>query len=320
MPTFEMLCLANSKKHGGRCVAGLRADGEGWIRPVSFEREGTLFDRHCTLDDGSLASVLDLIRIRFATPRPEPHHPENQLITHTGWQLVSRPAPPTMQALIQTQRVAGPELLGSRSDRIPAETFAASPAPASLALIAPDTLEWIIKTNRAGERRTRVAFTLGGAHSELALTDPLWEQRLASLTPGAYPRQAAALQAEDAVLLTVSLSEPFQSDSAAPACCYKLVAAVIVLPRSWQEASAPSEQAEVRSQQGVRPSPEPAYAVAALRETHPRAYVPWTLAEDAWLAQLVRSGHRIAQIAAHLQRRPGAIRSRIRKLNLAEGA
>lgn len=27
MPVVEMVCLANSYKHGGRCVAGLRTDG-----------------------------------------------------------------------------------------------------------------------------------------------------------------------------------------------------------------------------------------------------------------------------------------------------
>jgi hypothetical protein len=234
MPVFEMLCLANSKKHGGRCVAGLRADGQGWIRPVSFEPEGTLFDRHCTLTDGSLAETLDLIRIRFATPRPEPHHPENRLITHTSWELVARPAPQEMQTLLQAHLAPGPELLGNRLDRIPFSAFETTPASASLALVAPEDLRWIVKTDRSGGRRIRIGFLLSGTRYELALTDPLWEQRLRTLAPGTHPRAAAGLKAEEVVLLTVSLSEPFQSDSAAEMYCYKLVAAVIVLPHSWQ--------------------------------------------------------------------------------------
>jgi hypothetical protein len=35
MPTFEMICLAKSSKRGGICIAGLKTDGSGWLRPVS---------------------------------------------------------------------------------------------------------------------------------------------------------------------------------------------------------------------------------------------------------------------------------------------
>ncbi len=33
MPQFGIICLANSRKNGGHCVAGLRMDGGGWLRP-----------------------------------------------------------------------------------------------------------------------------------------------------------------------------------------------------------------------------------------------------------------------------------------------
>ena len=42
MPNAVILCLANSKKLGGRCCAGLHIDGTGWLRliyeanPISF--------------------------------------------------------------------------------------------------------------------------------------------------------------------------------------------------------------------------------------------------------------------------------------------
>ena len=41
MDEIEMLCLANSRKEGDRCVAGLRSDGT-WIRPVSTPQGGAL--------------------------------------------------------------------------------------------------------------------------------------------------------------------------------------------------------------------------------------------------------------------------------------
>jgi hypothetical protein len=34
MAQVDLICLANSRKLGGRCVAGLRLDGSGWVRRV----------------------------------------------------------------------------------------------------------------------------------------------------------------------------------------------------------------------------------------------------------------------------------------------
>jgi hypothetical protein len=42
LPTVEIVCLANSRKAGGRCIAGVRTDTGAWVRPVSSGREGTL--------------------------------------------------------------------------------------------------------------------------------------------------------------------------------------------------------------------------------------------------------------------------------------
>lgn len=232
MPDFEILCLANSRKHSGRCVAGLRTDGGGWIRPVAWNAEGTLRSHNYTLDDGTEARLLDVIQFRCIQPRPEPHHPENWLLAQSRWRLAERPASEAALGVLRDALVYGPVLLGNTEDHLPFDSFRRSPASASLALVAPQNLRWLLKTNATGERRPRILFTLGGAHYNLALTDPTWEPRLASLAPGTHPRSAAGLAAEDEVLLTISLSEPFQRDPQTPKLCYKLVAAVLVLPRS----------------------------------------------------------------------------------------
>lgn len=61
MSSFKIICIANSRKLSGRCIAGLRIDGKGWIRPVSESPEGTLFQEHYILKDGSEAQVLDVL-------------------------------------------------------------------------------------------------------------------------------------------------------------------------------------------------------------------------------------------------------------------
>jgi hypothetical protein len=58
------------------------------------------------------------------------------------------------------------------------------------------------------------------------------------------------------------------------------------------------------------------YEVAALREIHAKAYAPWTTAEENDLASRHSQGETVNAIAASLGRKPGAIRSRLKKLAL----
>ncbi|HNR31302.1 MAG TPA: hypothetical protein PKI11_10470 [Candidatus Hydrogenedentes bacterium] len=55
-----------------------------------------------------------------------------------------------------------------------------------------------------------------------------------------------------------------------------------------------------------------------VRKTHPRAYEKWTVEEDDVLRSAFHEGQTIAEIAAHLQRQPGGIRSRLCKHGLIE--
>ena len=61
---------------------------------------------------------------------------------------------------------------------------------------------------------------------------------------------------------------------------------------------------------------EKAYDVAEIRKKHPRAYKKWTTLEDFELSTQFEKGMSIQQLAKHLQRQQGAIRSRLKKLNL----
>ena len=58
--------------------------------------------------------------------------------------------------------------------------------------------------------------------------------------------------------------------------------------------------------------------LSRVREAHPRAYEKWTPDEEAQLAELFRSGKNTRYIADELQRQPGAILSRLRRLGLVE--
>ena len=130
--------------------------------------------------------------------------------------------------ILQRYVVHGPDLLGNQSDRISYSTFSSEQPQASLALVVPQDLQWLLTTSYTGSRQTRALFRLSGQQYNLVVTDPAWEHRLSTLTHGQHPLTAAGLATDDEVLLTISVGEPLQDT------CYKLVAAVIVLPGSWR--------------------------------------------------------------------------------------
>ena len=57
-------------------------------------------------------------------------------------------------------------------------------------------------------------------------------------------------------------------------------------------------------------------ALDAMRATHAKAYAPWTRDEDGDLKRRHQAGERVDAIAAEFGRKPGAIRSRLKKLGL----
>jgi len=204
MPKIDMICLANSRKLQGRCVAGLRTDGQGWIRPVAAVPMGTLHPGHYMLQNVTQPLLMD----------------------GTGWQLVFRPAPTEYDAVLRDSLDTGPGLLGNRGNRVDYATLAAMTA-ASLALVIPEQLQWNVTTNFQGQRRTKARFRLSGAVYDLPITDPCWPSRLDHLPLGLYPVAAANVAAGEFLMLTVSLGEPTPWDN----CRYKVVAGVIVAQR-----------------------------------------------------------------------------------------
>ncbi len=229
--TVEIICLANSRKLQGRCLAGLRVDGAGWIRPVAARSgEGTLHAADYCLPDGSEPRLLDVVRIGVSGASSEPHQPENRRISRTPWLLVSRPdpkaVPDAVRTLLCSSLVKGPLLLENFGDKRDYAALCRKPAAASLALIVPENLTWCIKTGVRGNRQTKAQFTLTHTPYCLSVTDPVWAQRLAHLPNGLYPREAAFVGRDEQILFTISLSEPLEWNNH----CYKLVAGVIVLP------------------------------------------------------------------------------------------
>jgi predicted Holliday junction resolvase-like endonuclease len=83
---------------------------------------------------------------------------------------------------------------------------------------------------------------------------------------------------------------------------------------------------ETSKQEGVRAYdksseqalPQKSYSIKDIQEMHPRAYEPWTKAEDERLRQRYKQGVAINDLAREFQRKPGGIRSRLKKLGLLQ--
>lgn len=63
---------------------------------------------------------------------------------------------------------------------------------------------------------------------------------------------------------------------------------------------------------------EPTYSVEACRMDHPNAYMPWTQEDDDKLEQLFCEGKTTKELSEIFQRKQGAIRSRVKKMELEE--
>ncbi len=263
MPIIELICLANSKKLSGRCVAGVRTDGKGWIRPVSIAPEGVLEERHYTVKGGGEVQPLQVVRIPFDKPRPMLHHPEDWLIKPDSWVLSEPLVTPEQVLTLQNCLTTVPEILGDTTDKIPYPPIGAPPLEASLALVQPQNLRFVVKeSKKPGEKRIRVNFELQGASYNLALTDIEWTELLQEQEFGEYSLLDLGFDPEAPFLLTISLSEPFQTGTGVNH-CYKLVAAIFEAPEGW-------ETVEIAPIPEPTPEPEPAPPVVQAPAPKPK--------------------------------------------------
>jgi hypothetical protein len=73
---FEIVCLANSRKHSGRCVAGQIIGGPRsgtWVRPVSARRAAQISAAESRLANGAWLEVQDVVRC------PSPSQPSTRI-------------------------------------------------------------------------------------------------------------------------------------------------------------------------------------------------------------------------------------------------
>ena len=218
----RIVCLANSRKLHGRCVAGREwRDGQagGWIRPVSERESQEVSEYERQYEDGSDPHVLDIVDVPVLSSVPYRHQSENWLLDpERYWEKVGRVSWFDLPDLQDTEGplwVNGHETYHGLNDRVPIELT--DGLDDSLKLIHVDELRLsVFKPGEAfgnAKRRVQGSFTQDGVPYALWVTDPVYERRYLAKLDGDYRIGEC--------FLTVSLGEQYQG------ACYKLIAAVI---------------------------------------------------------------------------------------------
>lgn len=218
----RIVCLANSRKLNGRCVAGIEVtQGKrvGWIRPVSASDHEEVSEYERQYQDGSDPRLLDVIDVPLIAPKPKDYQQENWLLDpNTYWQRVQRLRCEDLPPLVDP---AGPLWLNGDStyngmnDRI--ALAQANALPSSLQLVRVDRLTLsVFKPGEAfgnPKRRVQGRFRHAGAGYHLWITDPIYERAYLAKQDGDYHIGES--------FVTISLGEPHNGY------CYKLIAAII---------------------------------------------------------------------------------------------
>lgn len=224
--TKTIICLANSRKLTGRCVAGKEWDGcrpGVWCRPVSARERGELTSERWYARSWHDPKLLDLIQVGLLGPHSSGCQTENHLVDTTfRWRFVGRVPAQCLLASIDQPKgplwVNGESTAGGLNDKVHAAI--AERQPNSLVLVNPERLVILVNTEAANtdhaRRRVRGRFSLAGHDYILSITDPVIEEAVLRHPDGF----TTELQRP---ILCISLSEKFVAQNA----CYKLIAGVI---------------------------------------------------------------------------------------------
>lgn len=224
MPTVKrIICLANSRKRGGRCVAGKERLNDGqlaWVRPVSGRPDEEVPEQEYRYADGTCPQVLDVIDVPLQGVHPSGFQSENWLlqpgqrwvhVRRAEWRHLARLAddPPGLW-----------ENGSSSSDGLDDRVAVADTAQlhCSLFLLHVDDLALCVSVpkNVFGglEPRVQAGFSWRGKDYRLRVTDPAIEATYLLRPDGTYPIGEC--------YATVSLGMPYHGF------CYKLVAAIML--------------------------------------------------------------------------------------------
>jgi len=221
--TKRMVCLANSRKLSGRCIAGKEFPGganAAWIRPVSARPHEEVSEYERQYQDGSDPCVMDIIDVPLLDVRPKNYQVENWLLDpdyywekrgHVTWDQIGGLTDP-----VEDLWINGLSTHHGMHDRIDLST--ANSLTSSLRLVHVPRLSLAVFAPGEAfgnpKRRVQARFRFNSVNYRLWVTDPVYERRYLKMPNAEYELGES--------FLTVSIGEPAEDGY-----CYKLIAAIV---------------------------------------------------------------------------------------------
>ena len=177
MPT-RFICLANSFKEGGRCLAGIELDANNipvsvhgkpkWIRPIGNTLHGEV-PTHLA----AALNILDIIEIEITGKQQENYQSENVLFRENTISVIGRFSQDNLSALCDNRRF----IFENRGKAVSEEAI--TRLNYSLMLIRTNQFEVIEKTYEDTPNRAqhRLVFTYNDNQYDFPVTDPVFLHR-----------------------------------------------------------------------------------------------------------------------------------------------
>lgn len=220
----RIICLANSRKKSGRCIAGKEINGNNignWIRPISEREYHEISEYDRRYKDGSTAQTFDIIGIACKAKADHVVQSENYTIDDQYYWEKHGVYDQDTNLLTDSPSTLWENNYSSyngSNDRIPVDNVM-SPMP-SLYFVALSNIEIIVRVEGAefnnAKRKVRVRFQYNGVEHLLSITDPIVEATYLAQGDGSYNISGISY-------MTVSLGEPWDGFY------YKLCAAIFVV-------------------------------------------------------------------------------------------
>ena len=225
-PVTQIICLANSWKHGERCIAGIEPKTGQWIRPVANREDGRV-SANVRLLNGREPQLLDILDIPLApNPTTRDWNCENRLILPGSWRKVGQVQPKDVLKYCCGDR----NILHNTKKYVSLPFLQAQPVRQRRTLQLVQAISFSVQGIQRRSGGTQWKGTLvtntGQRLSGASITDPVLA---AKLQYGYIPQLPC--------LVTVSLSLPHRPpnwEGGDP--CWKLIAGVIELVRERSEA------------------------------------------------------------------------------------
>jgi hypothetical protein len=214
----KLICLANSWKHGDRCVAGINPETGEWIRPISEQDDGRI-SSELRLIEGEEPQLLDILEIPLAETSWLNHLPENRDLLPGAWQRVGLVSPSQLLPFIRSSVT----VLHNDKAYITTDELQALPTSQrqSLQLICGKDLTFQDSPRPEGGLKWKISFTTlaGERLTNITITDPVLVKRLIYYQP------------RNPCLMTMSLSMPFCPHEGwkKGQACWKLMAGMVEL-------------------------------------------------------------------------------------------